>query len=150
MAEIIVSACLVGCNCRYKGDSCRCEELAALAGEHTLIPVCPEQMGGLSTPRDPAEIRGERVITCTGADVTDKFSAGAEAALTVAKLNNVKFAVLKARSPSCGKGVIYDGTFTGRKIPGDGITAKLFSENSISVFTEDELDKLKEHIAEKS
>ena len=146
MANIIVSACLLGFDCRYKGDGCLCERLAALAEKHTLIPVCPEQLGGLPTPRDPAEICGGKVIDSAGRDVTAKFSAGAQAALKAARLNRVNTAVLKARSPSCGRGLIYDGTFTGRKIPGDGFTAKLFLENEINVFTEDELDELENYI----
>ena len=118
MAVILASSCLLGCECRYKGDGCKCDALIKLAENNTIIGVCPEQMGGLPTPRDPAERQGDKVISCAGKDVT------------------------KAKSPSCGKGLIYDGTFTGNKIPGNGVTVELLNANGIPVFTEDELDQL--------
>ena len=99
-------------------------------------------MGGLATPRDPAEQVNGRVITNHGADVTEQYTKGAEAALKLAKLNGVDFAILKSRSPSCGSGIVYDGTFTGTRIPGNGVCAALFKANGIPVYTEDELDKL--------
>lgn len=142
MAKIIVSACLLGCDCRYKGDNCKNEALLALAAKHTLIPVCPEQLGGLATPRNPAEICGDRVMSNAGKDVTREYQKGAETALYIAKQVGADIAVLKANSPSCGKGVIYDGSFTGQKTAGNGVTAKLFSESGIRVFTEDELPAL--------
>lgn len=138
MAKILVSSCLLGSQCRYKGDGCRCEKVLALAENHILIPVCPEQMGGLATPRDPSERVNDRVMSCKGRDVTEQFRKGAENALFLAQLNHVDFAVFKANSPSCGKGIIYDGTFTGGKKEGNGITADLLLENGIPVFTEDE------------
>jgi uncharacterized protein YbbK (DUF523 family) len=142
MAKYLVSGCLLGCECRYKGDSCKNDAVLSLAKEHTLIAVCPEQMGGLPTPRDPAEIVGDRVMTANGADVTEEYTKGAEAALMLAKLNNVDAAILKANSPSCGSGVIYDGTFTGAKRKGDGVTSALLQKNGFSVYTEDELHML--------
>lgn len=142
MAKILVSNCLLGCDCRYKGDNCGCEAIRELAGEHVLIGVCPEQMGGLQTPRNPAEIVGERVVSNAGVDVTAEYRRGAEMALMLAKLNRVDFAILKAKSPSCGKGLIYDGTFTGQKRPGNGVTAALLLQNGIPVYTEEELDQL--------
>ena len=138
MAKILVSSCLLGSQCRYKGDGCRCEKVLALAENHILIPVCPEQMGGLTTPRDPSERVNDKVMSCKGRDVTEQFCKGAENALFLAQLNHVDFAVFKANSPSCGKGIIYDGTFTGGKKEGNGITADLLLENGIPVFTEDE------------
>ena len=129
MAVILASSCLLGCECRYKGDGCKCDALIKLAESNTIIGVCPEQMGGLPTPRDPAERQGA-------------YTKGAETALYFAKLNHVDFAVMKAKSPSCGKGLIYDGTFTGNKIPGNGVTVELLNANGIPVFTEDELDQL--------
>lgn len=146
MAKIIVSACLLGCDCRYKGDHCGKEEIIALAKEHTLIPVCPEQFGGLSTPRNPAEIIGEKVISNQGKDVTYEYHKGAEMALKIAKMNRADAAIFKANSPSCGKGMIYDGTFTGNKIEGNGIAAELFLREGYAVFTEEELDKLEKTI----
>ena len=107
-----------------------------------LIGVCPEQMGGLPTPRDPSEIVGDRVVTCNGQDVTAQYEKGARAVLHIAKINGADFAILKANSPSCGKGKIYDGSFSGAKINGDGVTARLLIENGIEVFTETELDRL--------
>lgn len=141
MAKILVSNCLLGCRCRYKGDGCGHEAVLALAGEHTLIGVCPEQMGGLPTPRNPAEIVAEKVISSAGDDVTDAYRRGAETALFLARLNGVDFAILKANSPSCGCGRIYDGTFSGRKIPGDGVTARLLKEAGIPVYTEEQPDE---------
>ena len=141
--DILVSACLLGTPCRYDGASRPCGELARLEVlGHRLIPVCPEVMGGLPTPRDPAERQGDKVISCAGKDVTKAYTKGAETALYFAKLNHVDFAVMKAKSPSCGKGLIYDGTFTGNKIPGNGVTVELLNANGIPVFTEDELDQL--------
>ena len=142
MAVIVVSNCLLGCTCRYKGDDCKNEAILKLAETNTIIGVCPEQMGGLSTPRDPSEIVGEKVISSAGRDVTAEYTKGAQTALFLAQLNKAAFAILKAKSPSCGKGLIYDGTFYGNKIPGDGVTVRLFKEHNIPVFTEDELDRL--------
>lgn len=146
MAVIMVSNCLLGCNCRYDGKNCRNKDVRALAKGNVLIGICPEQTGGLSTPRNPAEIQGEKVVSSAGKNVTKEYTKGAKAALSLAKLNKAKYAVLKAKSPSCGKGVIYDGTFTGGKTEGNGITAQLFMDNGIEVFTEDEIDSLKEKI----
>ena len=140
--KILVSACLCGIDCRYKGDHCRNEAIRALAKEHILIPVCAEQLGGLPTPRNPSEIQGEKVTMCDGTDVTAQYRRGAESVLRIALLNSVDFAILKAKSPSCGKGVIYDGSFTGAKTAGNGVTAELLMQNGIPVFTEDELDQL--------
>ena len=143
MAIIVVSNCLIGCNCRYDGKNCRSKDVRALAKGNVLIGVCPEQAGGLATPRNPAEIQGRKVISSAGKNVTREYARGAKAALDLAKLNKAQYAVLKAKSPSCGKGVIYDGTFTGGKTEGNGVTAQLFLDNGIEVFTEDEIDRLK-------
>ena len=142
MAKILVSNCLLGFDCRYKGDGCCCEKILSLAPEHTLIGVCPEQAGGLSTPRAPSEIQGEKVISREGRDVTEQYRAGAETALRLAKLNEVDFAILKAKSPSCGKGRIYDGSFSGRMREGNGITVQLLLDHGVPVFSEEELDQL--------
>lgn len=148
MAKIIVSACLLGCDCRYKGDNCGKSEILALAKEHTLIPVCPEQFGGLSTPRNPSEIVGEKVISNQGKDVTYEYHKGAEIALKIAEINQADAVIFKANSPSCGKGIIYDGTFTGNKREGNGVAADLFLKNGYAVFTEEELEELEQHIKE--
>ncbi len=144
MARIVVSSCLLGCPCRYKGDSRPCDWVIELAKENEIIPICPEQFGGLTTPRNPSEISGDKVFMSDGTDVTDNYRRGAEMALHLAELGRADFAVLKAGSPSCGKGRIYDGTFSGRKIDGDGVTVRLFREHGIPVISEEEPEKLEE------
>ena len=138
MAVILVSACLLGYRCRYRGDTRRNEAVASLAKNHLLIPVCPEQMGGLSTPRPPAEKRNGRMINAEGTDVTEQYETGAEALLQTYELTHADFAILKARSPACGKGEIYDGSFTGTKIQGNGTAAALLIAHGIPVYTEEE------------
>lgn len=135
----IVSACLVGVACRYDGKSKPNLQVIALMQQGRVIPVCPEQLGGLSTPRAPAEKQGERVVTKEGQDVTAQFRRGAEEVVRLAKLAGCRKAILKARSPSCGRGRIYDGSFTGRLVEGDGVCAALCMENGIEVLTEEEL-----------
>ena len=147
MAVIIVSACLLGCECRYKGDHCRCEELLALQKEHTLIGACPEQLGGLPTPRVPSERQGNRVTSREGTDVTAQYRKGAAEILRLAKISGASVAVLKAKSPACGKGRIYDGSFTGGMTDGNGVAAELLLENGIAVFSEEELPALREYLA---
>lgn len=138
-SPILISACLLGLRCRYNAEPVTNERVLALAKTHTLIPVCPEQLGGLSTPRPPAERLGERVVSNDGTDVTSAFFRGAEETLLLARTLGCKTAILKARSPSCGHGRIYDGSFTGKLIPGSGVTAELLTKNGICVYTEDEL-----------
>lgn len=135
----LCSACLLGVRCRYDGKSKPNEKVLILASRETLIPVCPEQLGGLSTPRTPAEQKGDRVVTKHGDDVTENFKLGAQQALELAKVFGCKEAILKQRSPSCGCGQIYDGTFSGTIVEGDGVTAKLLKENGITVKTEEDL-----------
>ena len=137
MANILVSACLLGIECRYKGDGCPCEGIKALAEKHTLIPVCPEQLGGLATPRPPAERQGGKVMNKEGGDVTEAYAKGAERALRIAKLNSVSAAIMKAKSPSCGSGRIYDGTFSWLLIPGDGVCAAALKAAGIKVYNEE-------------
>ena len=109
-----------------------------------LVPVCPEILGGLPTPRTPSERQGERVVSKTGADVTAAYQKGAEEALRLARLFGCRKALLKERSPSCGRGQIYDGSFSGRLIPGDGVTARLLEQEGIAVFGESQLQQLLE------
>lgn len=139
MKKILVSGCLYGNVCRYKGDSCYNEKVAKLGKNNVLIPVCPEQLGGLPTPRPPAERVGDKIISDVGVDVTEEYTRGAKIAVRVAKDNAVDYCVLKAHSPSCGKGVIYDGTFTGGKKQGNGLTAEMLMAEGFEVFTEDEI-----------
>jgi len=140
--NILVSACLLGAYCRFDGQLIGDERVIRLAEHHTLIPVCPELYGGLPTPRLPGEIRDGRVYDKAGSDVTAPYMRGAMTALEFARLAKCQCAVLKERSPSCGSGFIYDGSFSGRLIPGDGLTAALLKENGIAVFTPEELDKI--------
>ena len=133
---ILVSACLLGMNCRYNGKGELNSQVLALSRDAVLIPFCPEIYGGLATPRDPAERQGEKVMTAAGADVTEQYKKGAEEALRLARLYGCRAAVLKERSPSCGGGQIYDGTYTRRLIPGDGVTARLLEQEQIPVFGE--------------
>lgn len=149
MAKIIVSNCLLGCDCRYKGDNCKNDRIIAFAKDHVLIPICPEQMGGLSTPRNPSEIVGERLISNNGVDVTEEYIRGANIALNIAKINNADFAIMKTKSPSCGKGRIYDGTFSGGMVDGNGVTVDLFIKNGIDVYSEEELDIVEEKLKRK-
>ena len=140
MADIkLCSACLVGVACRYDGKSKPSEKVLELAKKEILIPVCPEQLGGQKTPRDNSEIKNGRVISVTGRDETDEFIRGANEVLKIAKLYNIKEAILKQRSPSCGCGQTYDGTFTGKLIKGNGITTDLLIKNGIKVISEDDL-----------
>ena len=139
MKKILVSACLFGNNCRYKGDNCLSEKLLDLGKDNVLIPVCPEQLGGLPTPRHPAERIGEKVISDIGVDVTEEYERGANLAVEIAKANAVDYCVLKANSPSCGKGVLYDGTFTGGKREGNGVTVDKLLAEGFTVVTENEL-----------
>ena len=139
---ILVSACLLGCPCRYDGKSKPNDAVLALMEHHTLIPICPEQMGGLATPRVPAERKDGGVFTERGRDVTEQYRRGAEEALRLAQLYGCKYAILKERSPSCGNGQIYDGSFSRRLIDGDGVTAQLLKAHGITVLGESEVDKL--------
>ena len=139
---ILVSACLLGVCCKYDGGSNLSEKVLELKERYQIIPVCPEQLGGLVTPRTPAERSGQKVITKDGRNVTEQFLRGAQETLKLAQIFGCQSAVLKERSPSCGCDVIYDGTFTGTKISGDGVTAELLKKNGIQVYTEQETECL--------
>ena len=134
----IVSACLAGKKCRWDGSARPCEKVMRLVGEGKAIAVCPEELGGLSTPREPAEQRNGRVITKDGQDVTAAFERGAEAVVRIAKENGCTEAVLKSKSPSCGSDKVYNGNFDGKLVDGDGVTAKLLKEQGIPVTTEED------------
>ena len=140
--KILISACLLGCRCRYDGGSKLHPAAAALAERHELVPVCPEQLGGLPTPRPPAERVGDRVLTAAGCDVTEQYRRGAEETLRLCRIYGCEVAVLKERSPSCGSGTVYNGTFSGVLTDGDGVTAELLKANGIQVYGESELEKL--------
>lgn len=142
MDKLLVSACLLGIPCRYDGRSKADARIQALAEKYELIPVCPEELGGLPTPREPSERRGERVVMRSGRDVTAEYRRGAEAVLALCLKNGCKAAVLKEKSPSCGCGQIYDGTFSRRLIAGDGVTAELLKAHGIAVYGENGAEKL--------
>lgn len=141
---ILVSACLLGINCKYNGNNNLNSKVIQLGSN--IVPFCPEQLGGLETPRPPAEITGgdgndvlqgkAKVITDTGKDVTANFITGAEMSAKLAEITKAKFAVLKANSPSCGVSCIYDGTFSHTKHYGDGVTSALLKQKGIKVITE--------------
>lgn len=135
----LCSACLLGINCRYDGKNKANEKVLKLAKKEKLIPVCPEQLGGLPTPRAKSEISNGKVITENGEDVTEQFQKGAEETLRIAKENNITEAIMKQESPSCGCGKIHDGTFSGRVIDGWGIAADLLRKNGVKVISEEEL-----------
>ena len=139
MEPVLVSACLLGVNCKYSGGNNLCPELEQLKERYRLIPVCPEQLGGLSTPRPPSECREDKVINKEGLDVTEQFQKGAEEALKIGQYFGCKKAILKSRSPSCGSEGIYDGSFSGKVVPGEGVTAKLLRRSGFSLFSEENI-----------
>ena len=141
---LLISECLLGVACRYDGGSKPLPEalLTRLTERYGLVPVCPEQLGGLETPRAPSERRGTRVVMNTGNDVTAQYVRGAEQALYVARRFGCMKALLKERSPSCGSGIIYDGSFSGALTEGYGVTAELLMRNGIAVLGESEAETL--------
>ncbi|MHB1392987.1 MAG: 2-thiouracil desulfurase family protein [Clostridia bacterium] len=149
--NIIVSACLLGTNCKYSGGNNLTAKVLELMKGHTLIPICPEQLGGLTTPRRPCEINAgdgsevlngnARVMNNIGEDLTEQFVKGAQETLNLAKLYDCTSAILKANSPSCGCRVIYDGSFSGKHKEGSGVTAQLLLDNGIIVATENDFEE---------
>jgi len=136
----IVSACLAGINCRYDGKSNPVEEVMNLVRKGEAIPVCPEQLGGLPTPRPCCEIRNGRVFTKDGDDVSSEFKKGAEQGLKIALLAGCDSAILKARSPSCGCGKIHDGSFSGKLSSGNGLFTEMLVSHGIAVITEEDIN----------
>ena len=135
--KVLISACLIGLNCKYNGGNNENSKLVELMKEKDLVPICPEQLGGLKTPRVSAERKQEKVITKEGVDVTKEYQKGAEEVLNLAKKLNIKKAILKSRSPSCGIDEIYDGTFSHTLIKRDGVAAELLKKNGIEVISSD-------------
>lgn len=136
---LLVSACLLGIKCRYDGGDKYCSAAADLLARYDLVPVCPEVLGGLPVPRTPSELRGGRVVAKDGTDRTGAFRRGAELAVALARKTGAKKALLKANSPSCGSGKVYDGTFTGRIVPGDGLAAAALKAAGLLVRTEQDM-----------
>ena len=137
--NILVSACLLGESCRYDGKSKPCERVIALSDTYNLIPICPEVMGGLPTPRTPSEICGKQVLMKDGHDVTENYNRGAGEALEIARENACTVAILKEKSPSCGSGLIHNGLFDGGLVPGDGIATQVLKKEGIRVLGESEI-----------
>lgn len=135
--KIMVSACLLGDNVKYDETNNRNDELINFLKDYEIVKVCPECLGGLTIPRTPSEIKNDRVINKEGKDVSYEFNLGAQKTLEIALKNDIKVAILKKNSPSCGEGIIYDGTFTHTKTSGDGVTTKLLKKNNIKVLNED-------------
>lgn len=141
----LISACLCGINCRYDGKSSNSlDYIRELVRQGKAIPICPEVLGGLTIPRVPCEIitdklGNKKVVNALGLDLTKEFTLGAQKTLEIAKILDIKTAILKSKSPSCGYGLIYDGSFTGKKIAGNGLTADLLSKNDILVYTEENM-----------
>ena len=137
--KIMVSACLLGKNCRYDGGNNRNEELLEMLAGQEVIPVCPEVAGGLPVPRVPAEISGGRVVNREGQDVDEAFRRGAEKVMEIAEKEQPDLIILQSRSPSCGVNEIYDGSFSGKKIPGHGIFAGMALDADYKVIDAEDL-----------
>ncbi len=132
--NVLISACLLGCHCKYDGGNNDSPILKELIENHNVITVCPEMLGGLSCPRIPCEIQGNRVVGKDGMDYTSFYKKGAMKALEIAKSHQVKVAFMKKNSPSCGVNFVYDGSFTHTLVPGSGIFTQLLKENDILIF----------------
>jgi len=137
--KILVSACLLGINCKYNGGNNRCEKVVALMENNELIPVCPECLGKLPTPRTPSEIIDGIVTNAEGVIVDEQFRKGATEALEIARQQQIDYAILQSRSPSCGVNQIYDGSFSGRLCPGRGVFAQALIENGFQVVDVEDL-----------
>lgn len=137
--KFVVSACLMGDNCKYNGGNNYSEEVINYLKDKEYVKICPECLGGLSTPRVPSEICGDKVINKDGIDVTYEYNKGSLESLKIAKDFKADIAILKSNSPSCGCGMIYDGTFSKKLINGDGVTTKLFKEHGIKVISSDNI-----------
>lgn len=142
--KLLISACLLGFCCKYDGgtNTLPADTIAALREQYDLIPVCPETAGGLPIPRAPSERRGGRVLSREGNDVTDEYEKGALLALALAERFGCRRALLKERSPSCGAGEIYDGTFSHTRIPGDGVAAEALRKAGLTLYGESRAEKL--------
>ncbi len=152
MYKVVVSACLLGAPVRFDARDKFCDHpvLQRWIEEGRVVSACPEMLGGLGTPRPPAEIVNDgsrRVVTNDGTDVTREFEAGAAATAAIAASNGVRIAILKSNSPSCGTGFIYDGTFSSTRVPGDGIATARLRSMGIGVFTEHELEAAEAYLA---
>lgn len=139
--KILVSSCLLGVECRYCGTGYPQNKVIELQKKHILIPICPEQLGGLPTPRQSVELVKNEAGDKFGVNYTESFRKGANETLKIAQLLGIKYAILKVNSPSCGFGRIYDGTFSGKLNEGNGVTANLLSQNGIRIFNEKTIEE---------
>ena len=139
---ILVSSCILGENTKYNGKNNYHPLIEEIKEKYNIVKVCPEEMGGLSTPRNPSEIIGDKVVSSTGVDVTNEFVSGGNIAVELVKKYNIKLAIMKDGSPSCGSLKIYDGTFSGTKIDGMGIAIRMLKELGVKVYTEDNFYEL--------
>ena len=148
--KVLISACLLGDNVKYSGGNNLTPELVTLLEKYKvkIVKICPECFAGLPIPRVPSEIREDKVYGKDGRDITEEFLIGAEKTYQIAKIKQVDFAILKERSPSCGSTHIYDGSFSGNIIPGQGITAKRLTEEKIKVFSEENLEEIEKYLEE--
>jgi uncharacterized protein YbbK (DUF523 family) len=147
--KILVSSCLLGAPVRWDGGDRKSGHpiLERWVAEGRVVSACPEMLGGLGTPRPPAEIVGGRVVTAEGTDVTAAFEKGAQLAAEEADKNGIRVAILKSASPSCGSGFVYDGTFTRTRVAGDGVTTALLRKRGLAIFSEEELDAADAYVA---
>ncbi len=146
--KVLISACLLGDNVKYSGGNNLRPELIKLLEKYSvkIVKVCPECFGGLPIPRVPSEIKEDKVFSKEGKDVTEEFLKGAEKTSKIAKENQVDFAILKERSPSCGISYIYDGSFSGKIIQGQGITVRKLNEENIKIFSEENLEEIEKYL----
>lgn len=142
MKKLLISSCLLGVSCRYDGRSVPNDNAKKLSEKFSLVPFCPEIYGGLSTPRVPSERIGERVISKAGADVTDNYNKGAHEGLKLCRELGIEIALLKEKSPACGSNKIYDGTFSGTLVDGEGVLTELLRKNGIKVYGESQIEEL--------
>ena len=139
MGKVVVSACLLGKNCKYNGGNNFSDEVARFIADREVIPVCPEVLAGLGTPRTPIEIRGDRVLSREGIDVTDRLKRAVAEILERLRNEDVDCVILKSRSPTCGVRQVYDGSFTGTLVDGTGVLAKALMENDYRVLDAEEV-----------
>lgn len=139
---IIVSACLLGENCKYSGGHNYCPKVMKYLADKEFVAVCPELLGGLGVPRSPVELAGDKAINKEGQDLTSEFAFGAAETLRLALANHAGLCLLKEASPSCGVHMIYDGSFSGKRVPGQGLTTRLLLENGFAVISEDDIDDI--------
>ena len=148
--KVLISACLLGDNVKYSGGNNLTPELVTMLEKYNvkIVKICPECFAGLPIPRVPSEIREDKVFSKDGRDITEEFLSGAEKTYQIAKRKQVDFAILKERSPSCGSSFIYDGSFSGKVIEGQGLTAKKLSKENIIIFSEENLKEIEKYLQE--